>query len=136
MTIGFVALALPVNADPLKPSEILRYISGDWDYVLAPYFEPGANFCKASINRMWMEGQTYHHRSIRRDQPVDYYFMVTTGRVINSEMDAIVIAMSLPPQEKPANLRIQMRSEDFAIIQVRDSPPFYLKRCPTGELTS
>lgn len=135
MVGGFVMLSSPVGADPLKPSEILRHISGDWDYVFAPDFKPGANFCKFSKVRMWMQDQIYHHRSIRSDKPVDY-FSVMTGRVTDTERDAVVITMSLPPEERPGKVRLQMRSEDFAIIQVRDSPLLYLERCQPSELTS
>jgi hypothetical protein len=132
---GFVVMSSPAGAEPLKPSEILRHISGDWGYVFPPAFKPDENFCKLRKSRIWMEAQTFHYQSIRSDRPSDQ-FGVTAGRVVDPELNTVVLAMSLPPEERPANIRIEMPSEDSAIIQVRDSPALHFKRCPAGELAS
>jgi hypothetical protein len=130
-----VALAAPANADPLKGSEILRHVSGDWDYVQAPDFKIGPDFCKSHWNRMWMDGTMYRYRSIRSDKPEDH-FSITSGQLSMVEPETLLIRMELPKNERPGNMRIWMRSEDFMVVQIRDSPPFYFKRCPSGERIS
>jgi hypothetical protein len=129
------ALASPANADPLKGSEILRQLSGDWDYVLSPDFKAGPDFCKSRRSRMWMDGMMHRYRSIRSDRPEDY-FSISSGQLSMVEPEAVIFKMELPENERPGNLRIWMRSEDFMVVQIRDSPPFYFKRCPSGERIS
>jgi hypothetical protein len=137
-TIAFaaclVALVPPAGADPLKGSEILRHIPGDWDYVWGAEFNAGPDFCKSHKSRMWMEDQTYSFRSIPSDKPEDH-FLTTSGRLAMVDPDSVAFKMDLPANEKPATTRIWMRSEDFMVVQIRDAQ-FFLKRCPTGERIS
>jgi hypothetical protein len=128
-------LAAPAGADPLKGSEILQHLSGDWDYVSSRNFQPLPDFCKSHWNRMWMEGETYAFRSVVRGKPEDYY-SATSGQLAVVDPDSVSFKMDLPSNEKPAVTRIWMRSEDFMVVQIRDAAPFYLKRCSTGERIS
>jgi hypothetical protein len=128
-------LAAPANADPLKGSEILRHVPGDWDYVYSPDFKIGPDFCKSSRNRMWMDGTMYRYRSIRSDKPEDY-FSITSGQLSMVEPETLLIRMELPPSEPPGNIRIGMQSQDFMVLQIRNSPLLYFKRCPSGERIS
>src|SRR5690349_3559936 len=89
---GLAAFAAPAGADPLKGSEILRHIPGDWDYVWGAEFKPGPDFCKSHKNRMWMEDQTYSYRSIESDKPDDY-FRATSGRLAMVDPDSVSFKM-------------------------------------------
>lgn len=131
-------LSLPAGADPLKGTEILHQLSGDWSYVFPPGYAPDPDFCKFRWTRWSLTAGLFEHRSIHSDKPVNFY-RVTTGKVVRVDGDSILIAMDLPPTESPATTKVWMRDQDFAVVEIQThdrNPPLYLKRCANKELVS
>src|SRR5262245_32193840 len=107
MAVLAAAMTSPATADPLTGAEIRKYIAGEWDYTIAPDFEPDAGFCTANRIRITIEGETFQMRHFKADRPDDF-FWTDTGRVTADKESTVEVLIAFKPQTTLLTVKIEM----------------------------